>query len=336
MSLLILQLLLTLAVILVAAELFTNALEHLGERLKISEGVTGSLFAAVGTALPETLVPILALLRPGQASGVGEEIGVGAILGAPLMLSTLSTCLMGLAILKRRGLSGRIAPERSGFERDLNFFIIAFAIATVAMFVPHRSFYVRGGLSIALVLVYIAYVARTIRASHGLVQAGHQTEAKQAMLAERVGLPKNGWTISLQLLLALVLLVGGAEGFIDGVEGVSRAFGISALLLSLLVIPIATELPEKVNSILWIRRGKDTLAFGNISGAMVFQGTLLPALGIMLTPWEPRVEVLTGVIATLAATVWLRLMSGAKGLLVWALGVNGLIYVVYLSLTLGR
>lgn len=45
-------LLVTLVVILVGAEVFTNGLEYLGERLKISEGVTGSIFAAIGTALP--------------------------------------------------------------------------------------------------------------------------------------------------------------------------------------------------------------------------------------------------------------------------------------------
>ncbi|MEK8004830.1 sodium:calcium antiporter, partial [Burkholderia contaminans] len=61
MTFMFLELAFMLVVILVAAEVFTNALEHLGERLKISEGVTGSLFAAVGTALPETMVPLLAL-----------------------------------------------------------------------------------------------------------------------------------------------------------------------------------------------------------------------------------------------------------------------------------
>ena len=127
-----------LVVILVAAELFTNALEHLGERLKISEGVTGSLFAAVGTALPETLVPLLAIAGGTTDSAVNQEIGVGAILGAPLMLATLSTCLMTVAILKSRGLRGRITPERSGFTRDLNFFLCAFLIACAAMFVPHK------------------------------------------------------------------------------------------------------------------------------------------------------------------------------------------------------
>lgn len=99
-----------------------------------------------------------------------------------------------------------------------------------------------------------------------------------------------------------------------GVDGVAGLLGISALLLSLLIIPIATELPEKVNSILWIRREKDTLAFGNITGAMVFQGTQLPAIGMALTPWQPRIEVLSGVLVTLAAAGWLRLHSRANGL----------------------
>ncbi len=69
---------------------------------------------------------------------------------------------------------------------------------------------------------------------------------------------------------------------------------------------------------------------------MVFQGTLLPAIGILLTPWEPRVEVLTGVVVTLAAVVWLRASSRSDGLPVWALLVNGLMYATYLAVTLGR
>jgi cation:H+ antiporter len=136
------------------------------------------------------------------------------------------------------------------------------------------------------------------------------------------------------LLLALLLLVGGAKGFINGVEGVSQALGISALVLSLLIIPVATELPEKVNSILWARRGKDTLAFGNITGAMVFQGTLLPAMGILLTPWQPRPEVLSGVVITLLAAAWLRLNAGGDGLRVLALAASGAFYLAYLSIAL--
>ncbi|MDD5411118.1 MAG: TMEM165/GDT1 family protein [Methylobacter sp.] len=330
----ILQLLLMLFIILAAAELFTNALEHFGDRLKISEGVTGLVFAAVGTALPETMVPLLALLAGTSNQTINEEVGVGAILGAPLMLSTLSTCLMALAIIRRRGLLGHIQPERSGLVRDLQFFLFAFAVAAVAMFVPKEAQYIRGVLSITLVMTYFIYIMLTLRASEKLVEEGHGTEADEKMFLNRVGLPTNLLTILLQLGIGLALLVFGAKGFISGVEGLSHLLGISALLLSLLIIPIATELPEKVNSILWIRRGKDTLAFGNITGAMVFQGTLLPAIGIMLSPWEPRIEVLSGVAITFVAAAWLRINTRARGLPIWSLMVNGVLYVGFLLITL--
>ena len=119
------------------------------------------------------------------------------------------------------------------------------------------------------------------------------------------------------------------------VEEAAHILGISTLLLSLLIIPIATELPEKVNSILWVRKHKDTLAFGNITGAMVFQGTLLPAIGIMLTPWEPRREVLAGVVITLLGATWIRLLIARGHIKVWHLWVNGLMYISYLIIVLG-
>jgi len=325
---------LMLIVILIAAEVFTNALEHLGEKLKISEGVTGSLFAAVGTALPETMVPLLALMAGTSNAHVNEEIGVGAILGAPLMLSTLSISLMALAVLKKRGAQGHFTPERTGLTRDLNFFLAAFSFSAVALFVPHQQTAIRAAIGFTLVLTYFIYIMLTLRASAHLVKEGHGTEAEAKMFLCRLGLPQNMQVILIQLALGLALLVAGAKGFIHGVESASQLLGITPLLLSLLIIPIATELPEKVNSILWIRRHKDTLAFGNITGAMVFQGTLLPAIGIMLTPWEPRQEVLAGIVITLLAALWLRLMVSRGQLKVWHLAVNGTLYITYLVIAL--
>ncbi len=329
-----LTLFIMLIVILVAAEVFTNALEHLGERLKISEGVTGSLFAAVGTALPETMVPLLAIFAGTDNQHLNEEIGVGAILGAPLMLSTLTLFLMASVSLRKRGLRGHFNPERTGLARDLNFFLFAFLLATIALFIPHTLDGYRALLGLTLVLTYFVYIMLTLRASEKLVQDGHGTTAHKAMLLTRLGLPEHMATIILQLTLGLGLLIAGAKGFISGIEEASVLLSISPLLLSLLIIPIATELPEKVNSILWIRKHKDTLAFGNITGAMVFQGTLLPAIGIMLTPWDPRPEVLAGILITFSAALWLRLMLQRGQLRVWHLGVNGLFYVTYLSIAL--
>jgi cation:H+ antiporter len=328
------QLFAMLIVILIAAEVFTNALEHLGEKLGISEGVTGSIFAAVGTALPETMVPLLAIFAGTASAKTNSDIGVGAILGAPLMLSTLSICLMAISVWKRRGTQGHLRPERTGLTRDLNFFIAAFVFAAAALYIPHNNSAARYGMGVLMIMTYVVYVWQTIRASKDLVEDGHATEAESDMFLNKLGIPTNTATILLQLLIGLGLLIAGAKGFINGVEAASEILGISALMLSLLIIPIATELPEKVNSILWIRKGKDTLAFGNITGAMVFQGTLLPAIGIMLTPWEPRKEVLAGVIITLIAALWMRYLMAKGGIRVWHLLVNGAMYVTYLVIAL--
>ena len=324
-----------LLLILVAAEIFVNALEHLGEKLNISEGVTGSLFAAVGTAMPETLVPLLAIFAGTGNAAVNQEIGVGAILGAPLMLSTLTLFLMSVAVLKRRGLLGHFTPEKTGLKRDLDFFLMAFVLAFVAMFVPHGEGWVRGAMAFGMVTIYFVYVMLTLRASAGLVDEGHATEAGSPMMLSRLGAPQNLFFIVVQLVLGLALLVTGAKGFIHGVEAAAPIIGISALLLSLLIIPIATELPEKINSILWIRKGKDTMAVGNITGAMVFQGSLLPAIGIFLTPWTWDLTVPASSVITITAALWLYFLAmRVKKITPWPFIVNGVLYATFVFIAI--
>ena len=82
------------AAILLGAEVFTNGVEWLGRRLGLGAGATGSVLAAIGTAMPETVVPVVAIVFTNTAKA--DEIGVGAILGAPFMLGTLVMLLIGV------------------------------------------------------------------------------------------------------------------------------------------------------------------------------------------------------------------------------------------------
>ncbi len=296
-----LALLLGFPVILAGAELFTNAVEHVGAGLAVSEGVAGSLLAGIGTALPETAVPVLASL--GRAHGDRPDIAVGAVFGAPLMLSTLTFGLMALFAGRARGFRAALVPERSGLRRDLDWFLGIFAMAAAGLFVPQGPW--RPVLAALLVVAYGAYVVQTVGASVALREAGHGSRVRRPLHIDRLRGGRSGLRY-VQLLLGLSLILGGAELFVRGVEGVGTMFHWPVLVLALVVVPIATELPEKVNSILWIRRGQDTLAFGNITGALVFQGSLLPALGLTLTPWQPRPVLLAVTIATLAGAAWVR------------------------------
>lgn len=62
----------------------------------------GSVLAAVGTALPETTIPVVAVLAAafaGRDPETAGEIGIGAILGAPFMLATLALFVVGASAL---------------------------------------------------------------------------------------------------------------------------------------------------------------------------------------------------------------------------------------------
>ena len=318
-----------LVVILLGAEAFTNSLEHFGARIGISEGVTGSVFAAIGTALPETMVPLFAILLGTGSEVVRHEVAVGAILGAPLLLATVAFFLVGIFAARSRGWYGALNPEPAGFARDLVWFNWAFFIGVMAAFVPSDWPGVRGLMAFTLVGMYVVYLTLTIRASRDLVDDGHGTEADHPLYSTKIGLPANLLIILFQVGCGLGLIMLGAKGFVYGIEHFAPLWGISALTLSLLIVPIATELPEKVNSILWIRRGKDTLAVGNLTGAMMFQGSLLPAVGIMLTAWVPQQEILMGKAMTLVAGVYLTWVVRHGTVKPIHLVFNGLCYLVF-------
>ena len=327
-----LEILLKLLLILAAAEIFTNALEHLGEHLGISEGVTGSIFAAIGTAMPESMVPLVAVMAGGADRGVNMEVGTGAILGAPLMLSTLSLSLMALSVLGKRGVNGTLQPERIGLHRDLSFFLLAYGLACGSLYLPPTAALLRVAAAITLVGIYFIYVLMTLRASAQLVEDGHGTVAHAPLFLTRLGLPSHIVVTALQGITGLGLLIYGAKIFVNAIEHASTLFGISPLLLALLVVPVATELPEQVNSLFWIRRGKDTLAFGNITGAMVFQGSLLPALGLTITPWVANREIFGGIVATYIAGLWMFFITRSGQIKVWQVALNGVLYVGYIAM----
>jgi cation:H+ antiporter len=299
----------SLLVIVAAAELFTNGIEWLGQRLELSEGVVGSVLAAVGTALPETLIPIVAVIFFGQREG--DAVGIGAITGAPFMLSTLTLGLCGMAGLAFAR-SGKRAKEinynQVVMTRDLKFFIIAYAVGLLtAAFTTHQV--VKYVMAFLILMIYPVYLYQTFQSS------GEVGEEPEALYLDRVlkkGSNKLRYILP-QVMLGLAGIVGGAYFFVEYIQDLSDDIGVPPLVLSLIVCPIATELPEKVNSILWVRQGKDTLALGNVTGAMVFQSCIPVAFGVAFTPWnlDPG-TVMTGIVAISSASILLLMVRLKK------------------------
>ncbi|GAV24677.1 hypothetical protein ciss_06100 [Carboxydothermus islandicus] len=320
-----------LLLILGGAFTFTNAVEWFGRRFGFNQGAVGSIFAAVGTALPETMVPVIAIFFGSQADH-STEIGIGAILGAPFMLITIGFMVTGTAALlfsRRRAFGSEVVLERKLFLRDIKSFLLFYSLSYLAAFVP-RGFLQRS-IALILVLGYLIYVYKTVNEDSGEIG-----EVEPLIFTPQRTIPRIR-AILLQLAISLLLIVVGAKYFVANLTQLAHLIGISPMALSLVITPIATELPEKFNSVVWMKSGKDTLAVGNITGAMVFQSSVITSIGIIFTPWHLSTDVvLSGIMAFFAALAALFLVNSWRRLSAWTLIFNGCIYIFYLIYIFNR
>lgn len=349
----------SLALILAGAELFTNGIEWFGHKLQLAEGAVGSVLAAVATAMPETLIPVIAILGPqltGNRVASSSEVGVGAILGAPFMLATLAMFVTGVAVVLfarsgRRSTTLRVDVGILG--RDVGFFIVAYAIAIGTAFLPSGFAWARWVVAGGLLLTYAIYVRAhfadetpegdpsdlaQLHATRLPGMAGSRTVEFDAMPHGGSAATPRLRIIVAQVVVALGLIIIGARVFVGAVEDLSTHIGLDERILALIIAPIATELPEKFNSVIWVRSGKDTLAMGNITGAMVFQSCLPTVLGILFTEWvftpTSALSFASAGAAFLATALIFGSMLRRGRLSAWSLLLGGPIYLAYVGAAL--
>ena len=327
--------------ILVAAALFTNSIEMLGDRMNLGQGAVGSVLAAVGTALPETMIPIVAILGAlilGGDPAASGEIGVGAILGAPFLLATLAAFVVGAAAIfykERRETGTMLNVDRRTVRRDMVFFFLCFGLAAgvgvVNSFFP-VPFFVMVAVAVGLVAAYVVHVVRTVIAGgEGLEDVPDDlTLWPESRFGEA-----PTWTVVAQVIGSLVVMALGAHYFVEAVQSGSEAIGIPAGLISLVLAPLATELPEKFNSVIWLRDNKDTLAIGNITGAMVFQSTIPVSLGLVFTSWSlDYLNALSAGLALLGGALIIAMLLSKGGLRASLLLGGGLLYAAFLGVAI--
>ncbi|MCS7200382.1 MAG: sodium:calcium antiporter [Caldimicrobium sp.] len=333
-----LEAVLALSIILICAEIFTNGVEVFGENLSLSQAVVGSILAAIGTALPETIIPMVAILL--YKGETGAHIGVGAILGAPFMLVTAGLFLVGLGVIitylqGKRPLQVYLEPHT--FIRDFSFFLLSYSLAIFIPLLFPNSSVVNYVLAIILLLNYTVYLYLTFRSESLEVEAYKDLYLEKPFKWLKIELSKKHTIVLalLQAFLAILIMIKGAHLFVHALEVLSKKLGLSPLLFALLVAPLATELPEKFNSLLWTLRGKDVLALGNMTGAMVFQSTFPVSVGLLFTDWQIKGLALISALMTLSlGFVYIIFLIFLKKLPPNLLLLSGLTYFLYILLVL--
>ena len=287
------------ATIYFACEFFVNGVEWVGRRMSVGSTATATILAAFGTALPESVITFVAVAF-GKSDGQ-RELGVGAALGGPLVLSTIAYATVGATLL----LSGqhlqrtrKVRDEFQRLSRDQSWFL---GIFLVKLAVGLVAFAFKPWLGIAFLAAYALYFWKEVSRD----DSGETEEVLEPLIIARKALgPPSLLLSSLQTGAALVVIFAASRLFVSQLDALGPFLGLRPQLLALLLSPIATELPETMNAIIWVRQGKHRLALANISGAMMIQATVPTAFGLFFTSWMlDRSLILGGGITALAVTV---------------------------------
>ncbi len=318
-------------VIYLACEFFVNGVEWVGRRFAVGEQATGSILAAFGTALPESVVTFVAVVF--GATAAQKQIGIGAALGGPLVLSTIAYATVGVVLILCRTQLPKTAAIRADFKnlsRDQGWFLAIFA-AKIALGVV--AFAYKPWLGALFLAAYGAYFWKEMRGESDI----QEEELEPLKLTPGAAEPKT-WVAVAQTLLALVVIFLASRFFVKQLDVLGPVLGIKPQLLALLLSPIATELPETLNAIIWVRQGKHRLALANISGAMMIQATVPTALGLFFTPWilDRSLLVGAGVTAAAVAAMFLAFRRGmiSRGFLAAMAGFYALFVVLVAALRL--
>ena len=293
--------------IVLTCNLFTNSIEHLGKKFNLDESATGSILAAAGTALPETILPLIAIFQVKGNNSDGIEIGTGAILGSSFLLSAFALFISALAFIffQKQKLKNPLNINFENFSRDYKFFIVAYFIAITSTFINEKNLKIIIGAF--LICYWIFYAIKTISKSN---ENEVEENCPNLYFAfSNKNLENNIFIILLQTIFSLFLLFIFSKLFVEEIQAFSMLTKISPLVVSLVLSPLATELPEITNSIIWIKNKKDSLAISNITGAMVYQASICTSIGLIFTDWKFNSIATSNIFCTSCAVLTVFIIS---------------------------
>lgn len=306
-----------------SCELFVNGVEWVGKEFNISQNAVGSILAAFGTALPESIVTFIAVVFGVNSSQ--KDIGVGAALGGPLVLSTFAYAIVGISIVifsGKRKIGSCINVNSKKLARDqvwfMGIFVFKIGLGLIA-------FAIKPWLGFLFLIAYGAYFYKEMSADEAKIVE----ELEPLKFSPKNVNPKKS-VILLQTIVSLIFIFIGSQMFVHNLDALSISLGVPPHMVSLLLSPIATELPETLNALIWVRQGKENLALANISGSMMIQATVPSALGIIFTPWMLDKSLIFSAIITFVAILFIWTTLKRSCLTAKRLSLNAILYIVFL------
>ena len=272
-----------LVALIAGAELLVRAGSNLAAWLGIQPIMIGLTVVSLGTSVPELAVGIGAARSGNGALAVGNIVGTNLV--NLLLIFGVSAALIPIAL------------DRATLRFDLP----AMTVAALLLFLLSIDGTLTRWDGIILVLGAVAYTAGLVRV--GRRETAEPTESVASSARSRP------WRQILLMLVALVVVVVGAELLVDGAVSSAESLGVSDAVIGLTIVAIGTSAPELVTTIVSTLRGDRNLAIGNLIGSSIYNigavlgVTVLVAPHGIVVPDEVRSADLGLLVAATAAAV---------------------------------
>ncbi|MFT6810713.1 MAG: cation:H+ antiporter [Saprospiraceae bacterium] len=289
----------SLFVLIFASNKFIDSAETIGLSLGISPFVIGVTLVAFGTSLPELTTSILAVL------GGTSEIVVGNVVGSNITNILLVLGLTALAV-------GTLKIERDIMKEEVPLLLGSAILLWFAI----RD----GSFSRIESLIFIAgllgFLLYTIREKEEGTRKG----------------AKAGWLNYVILIAAGVAIYFGASYTVSSIEEMALLFNINPSIVSISLLALGTSLPEVVVSMSAARKGKHSLAIGNVIGSNMFNTYAVMAIpsffGDIVIPDSVISFSLPFMLAT---TIIFIIVTFSKEVSLWKAGMLVSFYIFFLA-----
>ncbi len=256
-----------LIMILVGANIFTEASSSLAKRFNISDFIIGLTVVGIGTSMPEFTVSLIAALK-----GSGD-IAIGNVVGSNIFNSL---AIIGLVVIV-----SPIALTGSNIRKDLPICVGASALLLLVAAIAHFSGReIIGRLEgLILVAMFVMFIVYTVREGSKQRNQNAETSEPQQTIKQR-----PMWFIILMMVLGLCALVAGGEFFLSSATQIAKQLNISDAVIAITIMSAGTSMPELATCLVAAAKGKGDMALGNVVGSNISNILLVIGGSAAITP----------------------------------------------------
>ena len=268
-----------------ASWILSYGAEHLSE--KFGAKFVGRVLLSIATTLPEIAIVIYA------AAQGSFGIAIGSGLGSNLLMMTLGLAIMLIIATTRLSKAPIKQIDVSTFKNDMIFLILA-AIISFVLFLDGFNYF-DGFIFLGLFAGYIILSLYEMRIENKdkisnenmRKNSNNNNNSKELIVEQNISNDTNDDKKKFikaigTFFLGAIGILFGAEPFIHSLEGLSVEYGISAVVLAVIISPIAGEMPEKISMMILARKGAAgaSIAIANVLGSKILNNTLLLAVAV--------------------------------------------------------